>query len=63
MDGGGGTVRPYHKFKFDPKTALHVFERQFIQQRLFPTNSFYYLLVPTLGVLARLKAPVNVDCF
>ena len=53
MDGGGESVRPYHKL--DPKTVLHVFERQFIQQRLFHTNSFFHLLVPTHEFLLASK--------
>ena len=55
MDDGGEILRPYHKFKFDPKTALRVFERQFIQQRLFPTNSLFHLLVPTHEFLLASK--------
>ena len=51
MDGGDEILKPFHKFKFDLKTALHVFEREFIQQRLFHTNSFFHRLVPTHGFL------------
>ena len=48
-------LRPYHKVKFDPKTALHVFEMQFIQQRLFHTTSCLHLLVPTHDFLLASK--------